>query len=138
MARLVRFGMSLEDGLLRRFDRLIRKRGYVNRSEALRDLIRADLISQEWREGKEVVGVVMTVFDHHRRNLEATLTDVQHESFSKVIASQHVHLDHDHCLETAIVKGKGEEIEGLANRLKALKGVKHSALVMTTTGKSIG
>ncbi len=137
MSRLLRFGISLEDGLLRRFDRLIRKRGYRNRSEAIRDLIRAELVSQEWREGGEVVGVVMTVFDHHRRNLQATLTDVQHESYSRVIASQHIHLDHDHCLETAIVKGKGEEIESLANRLKALKGVKHAALVMTTTGKGM-
>lgn len=137
MNRLVRFGISLEEGLLRNFDRLIRQRGYGNRSEAIRDLIRADLVSQEWREGGEVVGVVMTVFDHHRRNLLATLTQVQHESYSRVLASQHIHLDHDHCLETAIVRGTGEEIEGLANRLKALKGVKHAALVMTTTGKKI-
>ena len=137
MNRLVRFGISLEEGLLRNFDRLIRQRGYGNRSEAIRDLIRADLVSQEWREGGEVVGVVMTVFDHHRRNLLATLTDVQHESYSRVLASQHIHLDHDHCLETAIVRGKREEVEELANRLKALKGVKHAALVMTTTGKKI-
>ena len=137
MNRLVRFGISLEEGLLRNFDRLIRQRGYGNRSEAIRDLIRADLVSQEWREGGEVVGVVMTVFDHHRRNLLATLTQVQHESYSRVLASQHIHLDHDHCLETAIVRGKGEEVAELANRLKALKGVKHAALVMTTTGEKI-
>ncbi|MEA3488844.1 MAG: nickel-responsive transcriptional regulator NikR [Candidatus Omnitrophota bacterium] len=138
MSELIRFGVSLEKDLLDKFDRLIRKENYPNRSEAFRDLIRGKLVKTEWRGGNKVAGVITLVYDHHKRDLLNVLTDMQHDSHNLIIAGQHIHLDHDNCLETIIVKGRSKEIEDLASKLKAVKGVKHSRLIMTSTGKRLG
>ncbi len=137
MTEVSRFGVSLDRRLLRDFDRWAGKKGYGNRSEAIRDLIRSALVGEEWKRGEEVVGVIVTVFDHHRRRLTARMTELQHEYFHRIVASQHVHLDHDNCLEVTVVKGKAEEIEELADRLRSLKGVKHCSLSAATTGREI-
>jgi len=137
MARLVRFGVSLEDGLLKDFDKYIREKEYQNRSEAIRDLIREGFVKKEWSENKEVIGAVILVYDHHKRNLVNKLTDIQHDFHNLVISNQHIHLDHNSCLETIVVKGRAGEIEKLANKMKSTKGVKYGALTAATMAKGL-
>ncbi len=137
MAPLVRFGVSLEKELLDPFDRHIRRKNYANRSEALRDLIRHELVQEEWAAAGEVAGAVTLIYDHHKRELVNTLMDIQHDFGGLIISSQHVHLDHDNCLEIIAVKGLAKEVQSLADRLRAVKGVKHGTLSMSTTGHGI-
>jgi len=137
MKEIVRFGVSLEKELLHKFDSLIGEKKYPNRSEAIRDLIRENLVKREWIKGEKVAGVIALVYDHHKRELVNTLTDIQHHYHSLIISTQHIHLDEDNCLEVVVVRGKPKEVESLADRLKATKGVKHSSLIMTTVGKQI-
>jgi len=137
MSELIRFGVSLDKGLLERFDQLIREKKYTNRSEAIRDLIRENLVRKEWEEGKEVAGAITLVFNHHKRELLNILTDIQHDFYQLIISSQHIHLDQDNCLEIIVVRGNPEEVEELADKLKATKGVKYGALSIATTGKEI-
>lgn len=135
---LVRFGVSLEKDLLKKFDNLCSERKYSNRSEAIRDLIRNELVKEEWSKAKgEVSGVISLVYDHHKRELVDHLIDIQHNHQHMIIASQHIHLDHDNCLEVVIIKGRADEIKNLSSRLRSVKGVKHGELVMTTIGKGI-
>jgi CopG family transcriptional regulator, nickel-responsive regulator len=138
MPRLVRFGISLDEGLSKKFDILIRAKSYTNRSEAIRDLIRDELVKEEWTKTKEPVsGVISLVYDHHKRELIDHLINIQHDHQRMIIASQHIHLDHDNCLEVVVIKGKADEIKSLASKLRSVKGVKHGELVMTTVGKDI-
>ena len=137
MSELIRFGVSLEKELLQKFDRHIKKENYANRSNAIADLIRDKLIKQEWAEDKEVAGAIIMVFDHHQRDLVNNLTNIQHDYHMYIISSQHVHLDHDNCFEIAVVKGKPNQLEELANKLKSAKGVKHASLSLATTGKGV-
>lgn len=137
MDKLVRFGVSLDRHLLDAFDQQIERRKYASRSEALRDLIRDNLVEQEWGENKETVGTITFVYDHHVRDLTSKLTDIQHDYHGKILSGMHVHLDHDHCLEVLVVKGKGAEIRKVADALISVKGVKHGKLTMTTTGKGL-
>ena len=137
MSKLVRFGVSLEGGLLKDFDRHIKAREYKNRSEAIRDLIRDGFVKKEWSENKEVAGAVILVYDHHKRELVNKLTDIQHDFHSIVISSQHIHLDHNNCLETIVVKGKAKEIEALANKMRSAKGVKYGTLTAATIAKEM-
>lgn len=137
MAGLIRFGVSLEKELLDRFNKLLREKNYPNRSEAIRDLIREDLVKKEWVKGKEVAGAITLVYDHHKRELVSKLTDVQHKFHDAIISTQHIHLDPINCLEIVVVKGKPRKVEELAQRLKSTKGVKHGSLTMATTGKEI-
>ena len=120
MSEIVRFGVSLEKTLLEKFDRLVKEKKYPNRSEAIRDLIRENLVRKEWIEGKEVAGAITLVFDHHKRELVNTLTDIQHDFHPLIISSQHIHLDHDNCLEIIVVRGKPIEVRGLADELKSV------------------
>ena len=137
MKKLVRFGVSLDHHLLDDFDALIRRRKYTNRSEALRDLIRENLVGQEWDENKDTVGTVTIVYDHHVRDLTRKLTDIQHRFQLLIVSGMHVHLDHDNCLEVLVVKGKGSDIKKVSDALVSTKGVKHGKLTMTTTGKGL-
>ncbi len=138
MAELVRFGISIDDRLLRRFDDLIDRKGYVNRSEAVRDLIRNALVEDEWtREDEEIVGTVTLVYDHHTRDLADKLTEQQHTHHGSIVSALHVHLDEHNCLEVVVVKGRAGEIRRLADELLGTKGVKHGKLVTTTTGKAL-
>ncbi|HOI08776.1 MAG TPA: nickel-responsive transcriptional regulator NikR [Deltaproteobacteria bacterium] len=138
MSGLVRFGVSLESSLLEKFDRLIKKKSYSTRSEALRDLIRQELIKKEWEDDEEVAGAITFIFDHHLRGLTSRLTDVQHNHQEIIISSQHIHLDHHNCLEIVAVKGRATEVQRLAHALQSVKGVRHGTLSMTSTGKSLG
>ncbi len=137
MANLVRFGVSLERELLTKFDKHIKEKNYPTRSKAIGDLIRENLVKKEWIEGKEVVGAITLVYNHHKRELVNRLTDVQHDFHQLIISSQHIHLDKNNCVEIVVVKGKPTQVERLAYRLKSTKGVKHGSLTMATTGKEI-
>jgi len=137
MSELVRFGISLDRKLLKKFDSFISKRKYDNRSEAIRDLIRKELINYEWQHGKEIIGVISIVYDHHQRELVNKIIEIQHKFPNMVKASQHIHIDHHNCLEVIIAEGKAEMVEELTFDLKALKGVKHCSFNLTTTGKNI-
>ncbi|MCJ7789477.1 MAG: nickel-responsive transcriptional regulator NikR, partial [Candidatus Atribacteria bacterium] len=116
---------------------LIKEKKYSNRSEAIRDLIRENLVKREWVEGKEVAGAITLVFDHHKRDLVNILTDIQHDFYQIIISSQHIHLDHSNCLEIIVVRGKPTEVRELANKLKSNRGVKYGALSIATTGKEL-
>ena len=135
MPRLVRFGVSLDAGLLGEFDAHIKDRGYTNRSEALRDLIRERLVAEEWRAGpEEAAGVVSLVYDHHQLDLPKRLTDMQHDHHDMILSTLHVHLDHHNCLEVIILKGRGTDAKRFADHLLSLRGVLHGKLVLTNTG----
>jgi CopG family nickel-responsive transcriptional regulator len=137
MKKLVRFGVSLDHHLLDAFDRLISQKNYTNRSEALRDLIRDTLVSRDWDENKETVGTITIVYNHHIHDLTEKLTDIQHRHHQLVLSAMHVHLDHHHCLEVLVVRGRGRDIRKVADTLIGTKGVKHGKLTMTTTGQSL-
>ena len=137
MSKLIRFGVSLEDDLLERFDRLIKEKNYTNRSEAFRDLIRQELVRKQWQTGGEVAGAITLIYDHHQRELVNKLTNIQHDHGNVIISSQHTHLDHDICLEIIAVKGDPKEVQKLADNLRAIRGVKHGTLSMSSTGKDI-
>jgi len=137
MTKLVRFGVSLEEDLLEKFDRLTKERSYTNRSEAFRDLIRQELVGKQWQSGHEIAGAITLIYDHHKRELVNKLMDIQHAFGDMIISSQHVHLDHNNCLEIIAVKGSPKEAQKLSDSLKSVKGVKHGTLSMSTTGKDI-
>ncbi len=138
MAETVRFGVSIDEKLLESFDSLIEKKGYMNRSEAIRDLIRASLVELKWEGGEEeTVGTVTLVYDHHVRDLSDKLTEQQHAHHDKVISTLHVHLDAHNCLEVLVVRGKARDVKKIADELIKVKGVKHGKLVMTTTGQEL-
>jgi len=134
---LIRFGVSINSELLNKFDKLIKSKGYVNRSEAIRDLIRDYLVEYEWEEDIETMGSVTLVYDHHVRELTESLTSLQHDYHSSIISSMHVHIDEHNCLEVILIMGKGSKVKEIADRLISTKGVKHGKLTMTTTGKSL-
>lgn len=137
LSGLFRFGVSLEKSLIDKFDRYIRKQNYTNRSEAIRDLIRQELIKKEWKEGADVAGAITLIYDHHRKELLGKLTDIQHDFQKYIISTQHIHLDHDNCLEIIAVKGNSGSIRKLADTLRSIKGVKHGTLSMSSTGSHL-
>ena len=138
MAELTRFGVSIQTRLLEQFDQLIAEKGYVNRSEAIRNLIRGDLVdvAAERDEGA-MVGTVTFVYNHHVRQLTDILTEFQHQNYGAVIASLHIHLDAENCLEVLVVRGKSGEIRRIADKLIGTKGVKHGKLTLTTAGSDL-
>jgi len=134
MPHLSRTGVSLEDDLLQEFDRLISKRGYANRSEAIRDMIREALLSERVKSNKPVVGTLTIVYDHHVPNLAQKLTEVQHHAGAMILAATHIHLDHHYCLEVIIMKGRGRDLQAVADGMLALRGVELGKLVLTNSG----
>jgi CopG family nickel-responsive transcriptional regulator len=138
MGNTVRFGISLDEKLLDSFDQLIEQKSYMNRSEAIRDLIRASLVEERLgSEDQEAVGTVTLVYNHHVRDLSDKLTEHQHSHHDQIISSLHVHLDAHNCLEVLIIRGVVKAIKQIANELIGVKGVKHGKLVMTTTAEDL-
>lgn len=137
MSQLSRTGVSLDENLLKEFDRLIAKRGYVNRSEAFRDLIREALLSEIVDSNKPLVGTLTLVYNHHVPDLAQKLTETQHVAGAMVLAATHVHLDDNYCLEVIIMKGRSKEIQGIADRMLALRGVELGKLVLTNSGTAL-
>jgi CopG family nickel-responsive transcriptional regulator len=131
---LKRFSVSLDESLLSQFDSYIQPRGYSNRSEAVRDLIRKVLVNEEWEQDSEVVGVVTLVFNHHQPQLQEKITELQHEYHHQITSTTHVHMDNHNCLEVTIVKGRASQVRELAEKLMALRGVKNGNLTMSSTG----
>src|SRR6266700_3393845 len=126
MSVLSRIGVAIDTDLLDKFDRLITQRGYTNRSEAFRDLIRDELVEKTWESpDSQVVGTVTLVYDHHVRLLNAKLTGIQHDFHHSILSTLHVHLDHDNCLEVLVVRGKAATVQKIADALISTKGVKH-------------
>ncbi len=133
MSKISRFGVSLEEDLLRSFDRSITQLGYATRSEAIRDLIRDHLIQKKVSSGKgEIVGVVTLVYDHRTHRLGDTLADMQHKADVAINASLHIHLDENNCLEVIVIRGESQEVHGVAGRLIATKGVENGKFITTT------
>jgi CopG family nickel-responsive transcriptional regulator len=138
MGRIVRFGVSLDAALLTSFDELCARRGYGNRSEAIRDLIRKTLVEASWEQGgEECAGTLSLVYDHHSSDLSRKLTALQHDDHDIIVATLHAHLDHHNCLEVLILRGPPPRVRFLADRLCAMRGVKHGAFSITGTGKGI-
>lgn len=134
MSNLTRFSVSLDEGLVRQFDAKIKVEQCPTRSKAVGDLIRASLVQTEWRAGKEVAGAIVMVYNHHKRDIVRRLTAVQHDCHDTIISTQHIHLDHNNCLEIVAVRGKPHEIDAIMKHLKAVKGLKYVSLAAGTTG----
>lgn len=131
---LKRFGVSIEDHLLEDLDAIVERKQFPNRSQAIRFLVSQSTVNDKWEGDADVAGVIVIVFDHHKKDLQTKSTDVQHEYHDVILSVQHVHLDHNNCLETIAVKGKASQLIDLSNRLIALKGIKHGKLVMSACG----
>ena len=130
--KITRFGISIEPDLIKKFDTSIKKEGYTNRSEAIRDLIRKDLISEKNKNpDEEAIGTLTMLYDHHIGNLTEKLLDLQHDRTKEILVTTHVHIDHHNCLEVLVLSGKIGKIQKLADKIKALKGIKHGELVIT-------
>ena len=135
---LERIGVAIDGGLLRRFDDLIQDRGYSNRSEAIRDLIRAELVSEVTHSKSSVVaGTATLLYDHHVRLLPEKLLALQHDYLGTVVSTMHVHLDHQNCLEVLVLRGQSADVRRIGNLMISMKGVKHGRLVMTATGQDL-
>jgi CopG family transcriptional regulator, nickel-responsive regulator len=137
MSELVRFGVSLDKTLLERFDNLIKRKHYASRSEAFRDMIRQKLVQKQWQDNREVAGAITFIYDHHQKDLLHKITDIQHDFQKLIISSQHIHLDHDNCLEIVAVRGNAKEVKKLSDMLTSVKGIRHGTLSMTGTGTDI-
>jgi CopG family nickel-responsive transcriptional regulator len=135
--KITRFGVSIETGLLNKFDKLSSKKGYSNRSEALRDLIRDKLVSEEIDDVNAMCfGIITFVYDHHKREIDKTLNSFQHDYFKSILFTTHVHIDHDNCMEMVIVKDKAGTVKMLADQILSFKGVKHGKFIITSATKT--
>lgn len=138
METVERFGVSMSPRLLDQFDELITKRGYSNRSEALRDIIRNYIVESQWESSDtEVVGTLTLVYEHSAHDLSDTLTDLQHQHCKEIICTTHVHMDEHNCLEIIIMRGRSVIVRNISDRLISTKGVKHGKFVCSTTGKEL-
>ncbi len=138
MGQTIRFGVSLDSDLLEKFDALCEERCYQTRSEAIRDLIRNTLVQKEWEDtDKEIAGTLTLVYDHHKSDLAQRLTEMQHDAHDVILSALHVHLDHHNCLEVLVLRGPGETVRNLGQKLISTKGVKHGKLNLTTTGRDL-
>jgi CopG family nickel-responsive transcriptional regulator len=135
---VTRFTVSLPDELMHTLERLRAGRRYGNRSEFIRDLLRAELVKDEWsaRRG-ETVGVLVLVYDHDTRALADRLTDIQHASFRTIISAMHMHLDRHTCLEVIALRGRAGHLRRVASELIAVKGVRYGQLLPATTGRRL-
>ena len=139
MAGVTRFGVSLDERLLAKFDRLIGRKSYANRSEAIRDLIRDSLVREQWERGDvNAVGTLTLVYDHETRELEERLTELQHAHYQAIVSTLHVHLDPHHCLEVLVLRGKASLLRSISDRLIGTRGVKHGTFSATAEGNVLG
>lgn len=136
MPELARVGLAIDADLLKKFDQQIDRRGYTNRSEAVRDLVRDSLIREKVSAAHaKVVGTLTLVYDHHVRQLADRLNGFQHEHHHEIVSTLHVHLDHDNCLEVIVLRGISANVQRIADSLISLKGIRHGQLVLTETEK---
>ncbi len=138
MSGVVRFGVSMEEPLLSRFDALVERKGYANRSEAVRDLVRQELLAEEWEaQDHPTVATVTLVYDHSRADVGRRLTDMQHDHHEHILSTLHVHLDREHCMEVVVARGTVSELRHLADHLGSMRGVTFSRLVLGTLGAGL-
>ena len=137
-SKVERITISVEPPLLAKFENYITSNGYPSRSEAIKSLMRQALVEEEWEQGADVAGTISLVYDHHKPGTMEKLVDVQHDFGDLIVCSQHVHLDHHNCMEVLVVRGRSVEIRDILAKLKTVKGIKHSALMMATTGEGVG
>ena len=130
---VIRFGVSLEKQLMDALDEYVEENSFPNRSQAIRNLIEKNIVEKKWKCNNEVAGAIVLLYDHHKHDISSRSNSVQHEYHKNILSSQHVHLNHDMCLETIAVKGKAKQLTELSDKLIALKGVQHGKLVMTRT-----
>lgn len=134
-AALCRFSLSMPEDLVAQLDSMCAAKGYESRSQAVADMVRDALVEHRANTGsREIAGNITLVYDHHKRNIQAQLTRIQHDHGPVVISTLHVHLDHHNCMEVLAVRGSAKTVRGLADRLIAVKGIKHGKLTVTTTG----
>ena len=131
MSRIKRFGVSLEEELLISLDKLVKKHKFPSRSQAIRYLVRKNIVEDAWRDNKTVAGCIVLIYDHRKRELVNKSLDIQHKFGNSVLSAQHVHLDHHNCLEMIALKSKARRLQELADSLISLKGIKHGKLVMS-------
>jgi CopG family nickel-responsive transcriptional regulator len=133
MEKITRFGVSIEPDLLEKFDRMMKKKGYTNRSEAIRDIVREHLIVEYVKDpSAEVIGTLTMIYDHHAGPLVERLLEIQHDHYQEILTTTHIHIDHTTCLEVLVLRGKTQKIQKLGDTIKALKGIKHGELVITS------
>lgn len=137
MSELMRLSLSLEAPLLEKLEELVAEKGYENRSEFIRDVIREQLIRREWSSGAEVLGTITLIYNHHQRGISEKLVEIQHGCTEHILAATHVHLSHEICAEMIMIRGQGPEIEKLTDELRKLKGVLHAGFSAGTTGEEL-
>ncbi|MBI5091730.1 MAG: nickel-responsive transcriptional regulator NikR [Candidatus Hydrogenedentes bacterium] len=137
MPNLVRMSFSIEEPLLKKFEKILKERSNSNRSEFVRDLIRDQLVQDEWQRNEEALGTITLIYNHQARQLNDRLIEVQHHHHDAILATTHVHLDEHTCAEMIMVRGKASEIRHIADALQDQKGVLHTALSMSSTGKKL-
>lgn len=137
MSDLVRLSLSIEKPLFEKLESLVAESDYTNRSEFVRDLVRARLVSEQWAGQAEALGVVLLIYDHHARGLSGRLTRLQHDFAGEVLATTHLHLDHHHCAEMIMVRGQPADIRRLVDRMHREKGVLHADLAVGSTGEAL-
>mgnify|MGYP000142833995 FL=1 len=137
MSDLVRTSVAIERPLYDQLEKLVRKSGYKNRSEFVRDMIRERLVREQWAEDQEVLGTITLVYDHHRRRLTEKLIDLQHHYHTHVLVATHVHLSHDLCAEVILVRGRAGLVRKLADAMHQQKGVLNAELSMASTGADL-
>jgi len=136
--KTTRFGVSMDDELLAKLDLLARRKKYPNRSEAIRDLVRGALVEEEWSSAKkEVIGVLVVVYDHRMRELSSRMLNVEHGHHGEIVTTLHLHLDHDTCLEAKVIRGRPAAVRHIADELISMKGVKYGRLIPATAGKRL-
>lgn len=136
MNNIVRFGVSIDDKLLKKFDSIIEEKGYVNRSEAIRDLIRDMMVSDSISDpDTDAIGTLTMVYSHDTREISEKLNDAQHHHFGSIISTTHIHLDEHNCLEVIIMRGKAKTIQSISDKLLSIKNVRHGKVTITAAGK---
>ncbi len=135
---VVRFGISIPPKLLEKFDEIIKEKGYTNRSEAIRDLIRDLIVKEELKKSeKEGIGVLSIVYEHHKSHILEKIIEVQHEHEKNIVSTLHIHLDKENCMEVIIIRGKIIDVKKIADKIISIKGVKHGKLIMSTATESL-
>jgi len=130
--KITRFGVSIKPDLLNKYDKVIKKKGYCNRSEAIRDIIRKSIVKEDTiAPTSDAISTLTMIYDHHEKTLTNKLLDLQHRHHNEILSTTHIHVDQHNCLEVLVLKGKTGEIKKLADNIRALKGIKHGELVIT-------
>lgn len=130
---LERISLTIDKDLMRRFDEMLERTGRSNRSEAIRDLIRARMVEEDWKDDQsDNVATITIVYDHEKRELAERLTHKGHEHHEEILASMHIHLDDRNCLEVIAARGKTRDLKHIADHVIGLKGVKHGRIVLTS------